>query len=344
MNIALQLVGNAGVFRQIMVDVSTTAAPPPAAVAVQSRRSRVPQLAWLTLAVNVGVVLWGAYVRASQSGAGCGSHWPLCNGTVQMHSPSWHTIVEFTHRVSSGLDVGLVVALCVATFRVTPRKHLARYAAGFAAFFMFNEALLGALLVLLKYVAKNESVGRAVYLCAHSANTLLLLGAVALTAYWLSFPVDAAWSRYRGSLAAWAGPLLAAFLTLVAATTGAIAALGDTLFPASSLHQAWAQDFAANAHYALRLRGLHPLSATLLLVYVLWLLSKRALRDPETRRMVHITLGLLALQYVLGLADVLLLAPLWLQIVHLFGADLFWIALVLMLARTQPRLNANGVS
>jgi cytochrome c oxidase assembly protein subunit 15 len=89
---------------------------------------------------------------------------------------------------------------------------------------------------------------------------------------------------------------------------------------------------------------LHPLSATLLLVYVLWLLSKRALRDPETRRMVQITLGLLALQYVLGIADVLLLAPLWLQIVHLFGADLFWIALVLMLARTQPRLNANGVS
>jgi cytochrome c oxidase assembly protein subunit 15 len=290
--------------------------------------------------VNIGVVLWGAYVRASQSGAGCGSHWPLCNGVVEMHSPSWHTIVEFTHRVSSGLDVLLVIALCFATFRVTPRRHLARFAAGFAAFFMFNEALLGALLVLLKYVAKNESVGRAVYLCAHSANTLLLLGAVALTAYWLSVPEDTQWSRYRGSMATWTAPLLAAFLTLLAATTGAIAALGDTLFPATSLQQAWAQDLAHNAHYALRLRGLHPLSATLLVVYVLWLLPKRALKDPETQRLIYIALALLGLQYALGIADVLLLAPLWLQIVHLLGADLFWIALVLMLARTQPRLNA----
>ncbi len=296
---------------------------------------------WGVLAWNVAVVLWGAYVRASQSGAGCGSHWPLCNGTVEMHSPTWHTIVEFTHRLTSGTALVLVVVLAIATFLSTSKGHRARTASAWAAFFMFNEALLGALLVLLKYVAKDQSIGRAVYLCAHSANTLLLLAAIALSAYWLTFPEDALRPRSVSvKPIAWIAPFGAVILTLLAATTGAIAALGDTLFPASSLHQAWAQDFAANSHYALRLRGLHPLSATLLLGYVIWLLRKKSLLDPLARSLVRITFALLLLQYALGLADVLLLAPLWLQIVHLFWADLFWIALVLMLARTQPRLTA----
>jgi cytochrome c oxidase assembly protein subunit 15 len=300
----------------------------------------VRRLAWTAVAVNIAVVLWGAYVRASQSGAGCGSHWPLCNGEVIPQAPTWHRIVEFAHRVSSGLALVMVASLCVATFLTAPKKYLARCASGFAAFFMFNEALLGALLVLLKYVAMDQRAGRAVYLCAHSANTLLLLAAVALTAYWLTFPEDAHWSRYRGRTSDWIAPLGAAFLTLLAATTGAIAALGDTLFPASSLHQAWAQDFAANAHYALRLRGLHPISATLLLVFVVWLLRKKQLRDAVTRPLLRVTLLLLLLQYALGIADVLLLAPLWLQIVHLFGADIFWVTLVLLLARAQPRMHS----
>jgi heme A synthase len=294
-------------------------------------------LAWVALALNEAVVLWGAYVRESQSGAGCGSHWPLCQGVVVPHGARWHTIVEFTHRASSGVAVITVVALAIAVFATTPRRNLARWAAGFAAFFMFNEALLGALLVLLKKVAMDQSVGRAVYLCAHSANTLLLLGAIAATAYWLTWADEAEWNRYRGS--AWLAPALALLFTLAAAATGAIAALGDTLFPATSLHQAWAQDFATNAHYALRLRILHPLSATVLAVYVLWMLLRRATQsDLLTRRLALLTLGLLVLQYALGIADIFLLAPLWLQISHLLGADLFWIALILLIARSQPRL------
>jgi len=308
----------------------------PASQPVVTRTSWTAKLAWTALALNEAVVLWGAYVRESQSGAGCGSHWPLCQGVVVPHGALWHTIVEFTHRASSGVAVITVAALAIAVFVTTPRRNLARWAAGFAAFFMFNEALLGALLVLLRKVAMDQSVGRAVYLCAHSANTLLLLGAIAATAYWLTWPAEAAWSRYRGSR--WLAPVLVLLFTLIAAATGAIAALGDTLFPATSLHQAWAQDFAANAHYALRLRILHPLSATVLAVYVLWMLLRHATQnDPSTRRLALITFGLLILQYALGIADIFLLAPLWLQICHLLGADLFWVALVLLIARSQPQ-------
>ena len=107
-----------------------------------------PQLthfAWVTLAYNVAVVLWGAYVRASQSGAGCGAHWPFCNGEVVPTSPGFHMLVEFAHRGSSGLALVLVVALAVFIFRSTARGNLARWGAGLAVAFMFNEALLGAL-------------------------------------------------------------------------------------------------------------------------------------------------------------------------------------------------------
>lgn len=306
--------------------------------------SRLARFAWATLVYNVAVVLWGAYVRASQSGAGCGAHWPFCNGEVVPTSPGFHMLVEFAHRGSSGLALVLVVALAVFVFRSTARGHLARWAAGLAVALMFNEALLGALLVLLKKVAMDQSVGRAVYLVAHSTNTLLLLGSIALTALWLARSQISSAERYRGNTTAeWAIAIVAGAMTLLVAATGAIAALGDTLFPASSLHQAWAQDFAANAHYSLRLRGLHPIAATVLLVYLLWMRRRARGLRPQVQKWFRITLALLMLQYVLGVADILLLAPLWLQIVHLAGADIFWIALVLLLAQTLPAHQAHGI-
>ena len=46
------------------------------------RLNRFAKLAWAVVAVNLLVIVWGAYVRASFSGDGCGDHWPLCNGQV----------------------------------------------------------------------------------------------------------------------------------------------------------------------------------------------------------------------------------------------------------------------
>ena len=123
--------------------------------------------AWAVLAYNLGVVLWGAFVRATGSGAGCGNHWPLCNGTATLHSASAATIIEFTHRVTSGLDLALVALLVVWAFRAFPRRHPVRLGATLSALFLITEALLGAALVLLEHVAKNASVSRAYSLSTH---------------------------------------------------------------------------------------------------------------------------------------------------------------------------------
>ena len=140
----------------------------------------------MVLIYNVPVILFGAFVRATGSGAGCGSHWPLCNGQVIPRAENVETLIEFSHRMMSGLDGFLVLALLVWAFRVFPPEHRVRYGAIFSLFFTLTEALIGAVLVKNGWVVDNDSVGRAVVLSAHLANTFLLLGALKLTAWWAS--------------------------------------------------------------------------------------------------------------------------------------------------------------
>src|ERR1700761_8243597 len=140
----------------------------------QSTRS-LARFAWCTLAFNVVVVLWGAYVRATGSGAGCGNHWPLCNGAVLPRAPQAQTAIEFIHRLSSGMAVVMVCSLIVWCWRRTSKKDAPRYSSILAGILLFNEALLGALLVMLVHVGKDPSTAHVVFLSLHFGNTLLLL-------------------------------------------------------------------------------------------------------------------------------------------------------------------------
>jgi heme a synthase len=311
---------------------SAQAFPAAASTAKRFRTSTLlPRFAWGLLAYNVAVILWGAVVRATSSGAGCGDHWPLCNGVVLQTNPRLATMIELAHRMSSGLTLPLVLVLLLWTFRSTVSGHLARIAAIAAVVFTFNEALLGALLVLLRLTADNRSQARAVYLSLHLANTLLLLGALALAAHWLSRGDEALTRRTVGFTQL---PLAVTGITatLVLGVTGTLAALSDTLFPATSLSAAFAQDFSVSGGWLLRLRILHPLTAVIAGLFICWLLVRGIARTSEHKPAL-LVLSLLILQVGLGIADVTLLAPVWMQVLHLLGADLLWIALVLLAAR-----------
>jgi heme a synthase len=302
--------------------------------AVTAKRSRtttlLPRFAWWLLAYNVVVILWGAVVRATSSGAGCGDHWPLCNGVVLQSNPRLATLIELAHRVSSGVTLPLVLLLLLWTFRSTVSGHVARIASIAAVIFTFNEALLGALLVLLRLTADNRSPARAVYLSLHLANTLLMLGALTLAAHFLSRREAFTRRTIRFTQLPLAVTGLSA--TLMLGVTGTLAALSDTLFPATSLSAAFAQDFSASGGWLLRLRILHPLTAVIAGLFIFWLLM-RSFGRPSERKLALLVLSLLVLQFGLGIADVTLLAPVWMQIVHLLGADLLWIALVVLAAR-----------
>ncbi len=286
------------------------------------------RFAWAVVGYNVLVILWGALVRATGSGAGCGNHWPLCNGQVIPLSPRVDTIIEFTHRCMTGGSTSLVIGLLIWTFRGTVKGQAARFAAVVSMVLLLNEAFLGALLVKLGYVTGNQSMGRVVVLSIHLSNTLLLLAALTLTARLLRTGQIGRELRSRGTKKLWALMGLAA--TLVVGVSGSLAALGDTLFPASSLRAAFAQDFAAGSPWLLRLRGVHPASAFVAAIFVFWLMAQA--KRTGAGRLAGLVLGLLGFQFALGLADVLLLAPVWMQILHLLGADLYWVALVMLAA------------
>ena len=305
--------------------------PPPAS-------NPLARFAWIVVAINLGVILWGAVVRATGSGAGCGSHWPLCNGEIVPQAPRAATLIEFGHRLTSGLALIAVIWLVFRVVRSTRAgsKHDRglRRLAWLSLLFILGEAAIGAGLVLFEYVGDDTSPARAVWMAFHLVNTFLLLGSLALLADRLDRGGPA--PEVKPSPLGWAalGGFAALLLT---GATGGIAALGDTLFPANSLAEGLTQDLSPTSHILLRLRALHPLIA--IAAGLLWLHlaqeARRRSRAVAVRAGAHAVTALVFIQLVTGLINLGLLAPVPLQLLHLLLADLLWIATILMVDRLR---------
>ena len=304
---------------------------------------RLHGFAWGVLAYNLLVVAWGAFVRATGSGAGCGAHWPLCNGEVVPRPKRLETVIELSHRVTSGISVLLVVALYVVARRAVPQGHRARRASLAAMLFSFGEALIGGALVLLELVAHEKSIKRAVSSVLHLGNTFFLLGALVLAAWSLrdellgrASPAPPSGAREPGAVLVRLVAFVAMGAVLAIGATGAIAALGDTLFPVASLREGLAQDLSPTAHVFLRLRALHPLfavgaAAALIASAALFRVARPA---PRVLAFSRVLAASFLVQLGLGLLNVVLLAPVWMQLVHLLSADVVWLSLVLLVWET----------
>lgn len=304
--------------------------PPPrrSASTLSEVPSRLAKFAWAVLGYNLAVILWGAYVRASGSGAGCGEHWPLCNGVVVPREPTAATLIEFSHRITSGLALVAVVVLLFWVWRTCGRGHPARRGAVWTVFFMLTEAAVGAGLVLFQLVADNATMARALFMAVHLLNTFVLLGWLTLTAWWLSGGAPVA--PGRDSVRAMALAVATVGLLLVG-VSGAVAALGNTLYPDGSLAEGLAADLSPTSHFLIRLRILHPTFAVLTAVGLLFgstrLARDRGVTAVQLARTVSV---LAAVQLAAGAINVVLLAPVWMQLAHLLIADLLWVAFVLL--------------
>jgi heme A synthase len=308
-----------------------------------SPRASLARFAWGLLAYEVLVVAWGAYVRATGSGAGCGRHWPTCNGEILPRAPRVETLIELSHRLSSGGALIGTVVLLVWALRVHPRGHRVRRGAALTMCLMLAEALIGAALVLFELVAHDASMKRALSMSLHLVNTFLLLASTATTAWWASGGAAIRLRGRRGTTAVVEvvlGLLLLAML--VVGASGAVTALGDTLFPAPSLSAGIAQDFAAGSHLFVRLRAIHPMLAmTTAGAIVVAMGLVRSLRPGrEVSILSKLATSLAVAQVAAGVGDVLTRAPVAMQLVHLALADLVWISLVLTavaaLAEPEP--------
>lgn len=286
------------------------------------------RFAWGVLAYNLAVIAWGAYVRASFSGDGCGAHWPTCGGQFLPTEMAKPKLIEFSHRMMTTLDVLATGLLCLWSFLAFPKKHALRRYAVYAVILLVIEGALGAGLVLLRQVAHDQSVGRGWSMSLHLTNTMLLMGAYTIMA-WL-----ASRGQAKINLAGISTKLRMAVLTTFAVSiTGAIAALGDTLFPATSLANGVAQDFAAGSSLLLKLRLVHPAIAILSAIYLLWAaasaMQDREEGNPLRTAGVRVTV-MVFVQVLAGFANIYLLAPIWMQLLHLLIADVLWITVVLL--------------
>lgn len=292
----------------------------------RSSHPRFALLAWTTLVWNILTILWGAVVRATGSGAGCGSHWPLCNGVVVPLEAGTATLIEFSHRMTSAVALVLVFWVLVRARRVFKVGHPVRAGASWSFFLILVEAAVGAALVLLGLVEDNASVLRAVYMGVHLTNTLFLLAALALTASWSSRDGIQPFRERESTGFLY---VLGVFLVLVTGVSGAIAALGDTLFPASSLVEGFNLDFGSGTHFLLRLRLLHPPIAVVAGLTMLLLARRAGAGGDRLRSLGRSLVFLVVLQVLAGMLNLILLVPIWLQVLHLFLADMLWIVLVI---------------
>lgn len=297
---------------------------------------RFERYVWIVLGYTIVVILWGAFVRATGSGAGCGNHWPLCNGEVIPRAPLLETIIEISHRLTSGILLILVVGLTFFSFRLYPKGHIVRRGGVWTLVLVIIEALFGAALVLLELVAHNASLTRGFSVSLHLVNTLVLVGAITLTGMWVR-GVAAPDFKGRGRMLMWI--VVGVVMTMLLGASGGIAALGDTLFPTTTFADGLAQDLDMTANILLRLRVLHPVIAIATGIVMVMVSQIIAQMRPVagTRMASRVLLGAYVGQLALGTVNMVLLAPIPIQLLHLFLADVIWVAFVVLIGLALQR-------
>ena len=283
------------------------------------------------LIFNILVILSGAVVRATGSGAGCNDHWPKCDGEIIPTVMTAAKAIEFTHRAMTGLAVLLVLGLIVWVLRATPRGAPVRKGALWTGAFMIIECLIGAVLVVKKLVEDNDTAFRAIVLGLHHINTTLLIAALVLTAFWAAGGPMFTLKRQGAVLGAIAVSVLGMLLTIV---SGSITALGDTLFKGNNATQTINAAMATGAHFLERLKIFHPIiSISVSLYLILGLTMIARFRPLEiTQKLSKWIMAIIVFQLAVGGLNVILKAPLWMQMFHLLVSNLIWGLMVWMFA------------
>jgi heme A synthase len=305
----------------------------------ESNLSRFSKYAWFVLGYNLIVILWGAFLRASLSGDGCGQHWLTCNGEVIPTAPQFKTIIEFSHRLSTGLAFIFVLVLFVWAVAKIAKPSQVRKAAFASFIFIVVEALIGAGLVLTGNTAENLTATRPLWTAAHLVTTFSLLAALVLTA-WLAGGKSFSFRNASNKFLLLLGIAVLGFLAV--GMSGSVAALSSMLFPSASVSEGLAKDFSAASHYLLRLRVSHPILSISLGVYLVFLAGwlKFKMKDNNSiKRLADFLTLIVLIQLASGALTFFLLAPVLMQLLHLLLADLLWIVFVLFAVSVLAQKN-----
>ncbi len=303
------------------------------------KHNKFAKYAWFVLVYNLIVIVWGVFLRASKSGDGCGEHWLTCNGEIIPAAPQLKTIIEFSHRLMSGLAFVAVLILLIWAFRKFQKGEFLRTTSFFSFVFIVAEAVFGGILVLTGSTAEAITPSRPFLMAGHLVITFALLAFLTLTAWFAD--KDAVFDFKNSSKVRWLLAVAVVGIFLVG-MSGSTAALSSMLFPVKNLSEGFAQDFSETSHILLRLRILHPIFSVSLAVYLFFMATWFKKISPDSFRTTmwaSVLQGLILLQMIVGGLTLVTLAPIVMQIIHLLLADFVWISLMLMAANffTQNR-------
>jgi heme A synthase len=287
---------------------------------------RSKQFAWVNIVFALFIIIWGAYVRLSGSGAGCGEHWPLCNGDVIPLTDSFKTLVEFIHRITSGLFGITMLAMVYFSYKETDKNHPLRKASVLAFVLTIVEALIGAILVKKGLVEQNSSSLRAVVIATHLVNTMFLMAALLSCVY---FSLKEKWKTSVVNKLDLRLFYIVSYLIIFVVTTGGITALGNTLFPSTSLAEGIINDFSSSSHFLIKLRIWHPICA-ILMGGLFFIFNSKISRYDEFKNLSDINYAIIVTAIGFGVVNWLLLAPTWGALVHLAIANVVWCAHILV--------------
>ncbi len=285
------------------------------------------KLCWILVVYTVLVIIWGAWVRISHSGDGCGNHWPLCDGLYIPTAPSQKTLIEYFHRLSSGFYGIFALGLAIAAYRVFPKKSAGRQVAIATFILMVIEALLGAALVLKGLVGENATIFRLSVMTLHQMNSLLLTGSTVILAL-VTKPdrspvtIQISWKGLVTQGSNW-------IIFMLIPATGAWAALANTLFPSKSLQEGLQKDLASDSPWILKLRIVHPILALVIGLALIYKFFKNSETTEGDLAKANLQVaGALSIAVLFGILTLLSLSPVWMKLVHLTIAQLVWISLV----------------
>jgi heme A synthase len=288
----------------------------------------VRRIAYVALTLAYLQIVFGAIVRITGSGLGCGDHWPDCYGSYTPTERGLGLIIEISHRYGAALLSTAVFALAIVAFIKRDERGIGG-AGGVlrsslaAAGLVVSAALLGAVTVKLEL---NPGI-----VVAHLAIAMSLLGILAVTVIRagglgalsnLSGATDRTWRASRVAVG------LAALTLLMGALTAnfpdAAASCGG--FP-------WCRTINGSGT-PLIIQIIHRTVAFLLFGH-LWGVAAALPRRREPRALViaaRTTFGLAIVQILIAAAMVEMSLPLALRSLHQAAGTLVWLSVCVLAA------------
>jgi len=286
-------------------------------------RAGFQKVAVFALIYNLLVVGWGVFLRAGNYGDGCGDHWPLCGDTNTPLMGTFARWIEGSHRISTALCGPLALLLVYLAYRHFPRGDYGRKAAiGVLGMTLF-EGAIGAFLVKFKLVAQNDSINRAAVMAVHCVSTFVLVGFLVTlllaTKGWRSPHF-----RAQGPVVPILGMAVAGIIML--GISGAVSALAHQIHKVDNVMEA---AMRADSHWMVRLQPLHPLIAVSVTLYIFLAvgLINHLRPDPNVKKAGEWLMLSFAIQILVGSLNIVMDAPIVMQMLHLVMADLNFIAL-----------------